>query len=158
MSYVSTTPRHDPTQRYVVDGSGAMSQARLLLALCDRLVADLERAAEALAGDLTVAEAIFTTHTNLTHAQRIVEELQLALDPDAWEGSASLGELYEFLHGRLVTANLAKDRAVVEECLALVRPLVATWHDAFEAIGAPGGSTTVAVGPASAHVPLDRVG
>lgn len=142
--------RRGPTaSRFVDDGVGAMSGPRLLVALYDRLIVDLAVAMVALEGPTPLTgDAIYQAHERLTHAQRIVEELQFALDPDAWDGAETLGSVYEFLHGRLVAANIGKDAAIVAECHALLIPLAEAWREAAEAIET--GAVPVAPTPVQA--------
>lgn len=116
--------------RFVDDGVAAMSPARLLVALYERLALDIDRASEALADATPTGARLYEAHERLTHAQRIVEELQLALDPRVWDGADALAGVYEYLHGRLVAANLTKDPAVLDECRGLVAPLLEAWQEA----------------------------
>lgn len=91
---------------------------------------------ERLARDLDVAEAALgvrdleTANSQLQHAQEIVLELRVALDPTQWEGAANLGRFYDFLHDQLVAANVAKSGEQVAACRALVQPLLEAWSAA----------------------------
>jgi flagellar protein FliS len=116
--------------RFVDDGVAAMSPARLLVALYERLALDIDRATDALVAAPPTGEQLYEAHERLTHAQRIVEELQLALDPQAWDGAQALAGLYEYIHARLVAANLTKDPAALGECRDLVAPLLDAWQEA----------------------------
>ena len=134
--------------RFVDDGIAAMSPARLLVALYERLALDIDRAGKALADPEPTGEQRYEAHERLTHAQCIVEELQLALDPRVWEGADALAGVYEYLHGRLVAANLSKDPAVLDECRDLVTPLLEAWQEAEGTLRAvpvpePGGPVAV---------------
>jgi flagellar protein FliS len=120
--------------RVVDDGVAAMSPARLLVALYERLALDLDKASEALTDPTPTSEQLFEAHERLTHAQRIVEELQLALDPSVWDAADALASIYEYLLGRLVAANLTKDPAAVDECRGLVAPLLEAWQGAEGAL------------------------
>ncbi|WP_122818421.1 flagellar export chaperone FliS [Nocardioides pantholopis] len=101
------------------------SPARLLVMLCDRLVLDVTRGTDALrAGDP------LTAHGQLVHAQEIVMELRSSLQVDAWAGGPQLASIYDFLHAELVRANVGKDLARAEGCLALVEQLADTWREA----------------------------
>jgi flagellar protein FliS len=127
--------------RFHNDGVAALTQERLLLALYDRLLLDLDRAAEAIR-ERKPAEA----HERLVHAQQILEELHMALDEGAWAGAMQLASLYLYAHDRLVDANLRKDLSPVMEVRSLIAPLAATWHEAYEQIS---GNRTAGRAPAS---------
>ena len=57
-------------------------------------------------------------------------ELRSSLKTDAWEGGPALASLYDFLHARLVQANVKRDAAITEHCLGLVQDLAETWREA----------------------------
>src|SRR4051794_11109027 len=104
-------------ERFISDGVATVSQEQLLLALYDRLLNDLEKAETYMETDTGLA------HDALVHAQRIVEELHLALDPRAWEGAEHLSDIYLFAHEQLVEANLRKDGSIVSACRQVLEPL-----------------------------------
>ncbi len=112
-------------QRYVADSVEVMSPARIVVALYDRLWMDLHRGAKAVDEG-----AIETANRELTHAQRVVEQLQAALDTKAWPGARNLHDLYSFVLAQLVTANVKKDRRRIETCIAIVEPLRDAWKQA----------------------------
>ncbi len=105
-------------RRYHDDGLKTVSPQRLVTMLFDRLLRDLDDAAEAIA-----AHRIEAAHIALIHAQDIVLELHLALDPDGFEGGQSLADIYVYLADRLVTANQTKSPDVVAECRSLIEPI-----------------------------------
>lgn len=118
----------DARNAYLNSSVTTASPARLLVMLCDRLVLDVQRAAEAqAAGDHG------TAHHNLIHAQDIVAELTNSLRVDAWEGAASLQALYHHLHAQLVKANVDRDQVTTQHCLNLVTELRDTWREAAQA-------------------------
>jgi flagellar secretion chaperone FliS len=129
--------------RFQTDGVASISPERLLLALYDRVVTDLDAAAIAIHG-AKPGEA----HEKLVHAQEILEELHLALDRDAWDGAENLASLYQYAIERLIEANLRKDIAPVLEVKALIVPLAASWREAFEQL--TGARATAARQPAAA--------
>ena len=111
--------------RYAADAVSTASPARLLIMLYDRLVRDLVTAEEAAAnGDLA------TMSSELVHAQDIVLELRTSLDTTAWDGAQALADLYTFLHGELVAANVKKDAARIASCRSIVEPLRDAWRTA----------------------------
>ena len=118
--------------RYRTDAVETMSPARLVVALYDRLVLDLERALAA------IAQADFgAIHASLVHAQEIVTELHDALDVAVWPAGAQLVELYRYVHGELVAANVGKDAARVSGCRDIVTPLRDAWREAAGIVGRP---------------------
>lgn len=111
--------------RYAADAVSTASPARLLIMLYDRLVRDLVTAEEAAGnGDLA------TMSSELVHAQDIVLELRTSLDTTAWDGAQALADLYTFLHGELVAANVKKDAARIASCRSIVEPLRDAWRTA----------------------------
>jgi flagellar protein FliS len=113
--------------RYMTDGVAAMSNERILLALFDRLLADLDKG-EAAIGARQIAGA----HEALIHAQRIVEELYLAVDTDVWADGKDLVGIYLHAQHLLVEANLHKDAAPVRACREMIAPLAGAWRQAYE--------------------------
>jgi len=115
--------------RYKSDAVETMSPARLVVALYDRLLLDLERGVAAIANDDTAAK-----HAALVHAQEIVSELHDSLDVETWPAGAHLAAIYAFLQRELVTANVEKDAARVVACHELVRPLRDAWSEAARVV------------------------
>jgi hypothetical protein len=79
--------------RFVSDGLAVLTAPRLLLALYERLVRDLDDASAAIRSG-----SLMPAHHALLHAQDIVSELTLALDGTQWEGAGDLTELYEWTY------------------------------------------------------------
>jgi flagellar protein FliS len=72
------------------------------------------------------------THNNLIKAQRIISEFMLSLDMEiGGEVAKNLYNLYDYLHYRLVEANLKKDPEMVDEVLEHLRSLKQTWEEAI---------------------------
>ena len=129
--------RSELAGRYQSDGMAGSSPQKLLLAVFDRLVQDLQRAAVALG-----AGQIEESHQALVNAQELVYELNLALAPEVWPAAADLRAVYEHVMGLLIEANLNKTVAPVEQCLRIVGPLAETWHEAHRALQAQQGAPT----------------
>lgn len=73
------------------------------------------------------------THNNLIKAQRIISEFMLSLDMEVGgEMAQNLYNLYDYLHYRLVQANLKKDEAMIDEVLEHLRSLKQTWEEAIK--------------------------
>jgi len=71
------------------------------------------------------------THTNIIKVQNIFTELMTNLDMNI-EISHNLYNLYEYMHSRLVDANMQKDAAIVDEVIELVQDLRNTWEQAIK--------------------------
>jgi flagellar protein FliS len=112
--------------RFVSDGLAVLTGPRLLVALYERLVRDLDEASAAIDAGDTV-----TAHNALIHAQDIVSELAGSLDGSAWDGAGDLAELYEWTYHHLVQANIAKDSGIVDACRSVIAPLRDTWAEAI---------------------------
>lgn len=69
-------------------------------------------------------------NTNIIKAQRIVSEFMNTLDMK-YEVSASLNAIYEYMLRRLIDANVAKDKVILEEVLGLAKTLRDTWEQAM---------------------------
>ena len=121
MTYAAQSGR----SRYAADTVSTASPARLLIMLYDRLVRDLVTAESAAStGDVT------TLSSQLVHAQDIVLELRTSLDLTVWDGAQGLSDLYTYIHGELVMANVKKDAARIAMCRSLVEPLRDAWRTA----------------------------
>jgi len=95
---------------------------RLLIMICDRLAADIDRA------EMAIAQGNFEAgDENLQHAQRSIRMLASALDPNGFNGGNELMAVYSFIERHLVRANLEKSVAVVRECAELFRPIHEAW-------------------------------
>lgn len=71
-------------------------------------------------------------HNNVVKTQRIIMEFMTTLDVNmGGEMAQNLFQLYEYLHYRLIQANLKKDVTMVEEVLAHLEELKKTWEEAI---------------------------
>jgi flagellar protein FliS len=111
--------------RYTADAVATASPARLLVMLYDRLVLDLVNA-ESYAGEQDHERM----SSELQHAQDIVLELRTSLDVTVWDGAQGLSDLYTFIYGELVAANIQRDVARISTCRSLVEPLRDAWRQA----------------------------
>jgi len=128
--------------RYVNSSVDTMSPGRMIVALYDRLVLDLERAEGAID-----ARDIETTNECLTHAQLILAQLHDSLDTERWPAGRNLAGLYLFVQSELITANIEKDRALVVSCRELIVPLRDAWKEAAGIV--PSGNAGVPAGGAA---------
>jgi flagellar protein FliS len=68
----------------------------------------------------------------LLKSQAIISEFMNSLDMEiGGEMAINLYRLYEYLHYRLVQANIKKDVAMIDEVLDHLRSLKATWEEAI---------------------------
>jgi flagellar protein FliS len=115
----------DPRTAYLQSAVETASPVRLLMMLVDRLELDVQRGLEAQhSADFESA------HGHLVHAQDILIELACTLHADAFSGGPGLAQLYSWLHGQLVRANIDRDAQVTAECLPLVGQIAQMWREA----------------------------
>ncbi|HEX7095205.1 MAG TPA: flagellar export chaperone FliS [Acidimicrobiales bacterium] len=114
--------------RFMSDGMATLTGPRLLVALYQRLLRDLDDATAAVASG-----APDEVHVALVHAEDIVYELTLALDAHLWKGAGDLAQIYEWLYHQLVAANVSKDPSLIATCRAVVAPLCEAWEEAVNA-------------------------
>lgn len=99
------------------------SQGELLLMLFDGAIRFSNQAKEyILAKDFEQANA------KLIRAQDIMMELMVSLDLDQGEIAQNLYQLYDFIHERLVEANLKKDVELIDQALRFLEDLRDTWR------------------------------
>lgn len=70
-------------------------------------------------------------NTNIIKAQKIVQELMITLNMDL-EVSQNMLSLYDYMHRRLVEANIKNDTAVLEEVEGLVTEFRDTWKQVIQ--------------------------
>ena len=115
--------------RYMGDTVATVPPARLVTMLYDALSQDLKIAEGALR-----EPNLLLANDRLSHAQAIVTELRVSLDPSKWEGGPGLAALYDFISRELIAANVGKDAAKVRSVRRLVEPLRDAWHQAAATI------------------------
>ena len=109
---------------YQQNSVNTASKERLLLMLLDGLVKFIRQAIGAIEEKNNEK-----TNTNLVKAQNIVSELMASLNMQAGgEISRSLSLLYDYMHRRLVEANMKKDAEIAREVLGYAEEI----KDAFE--------------------------
>lgn len=104
------------------------SPEQLLLILYDGAIRFLNHAKQGFAED------DFEVYNNLLiRTQRIIRELMATLDMTiAPEVAENLYRLYDYLHYRLVQANIKRDVEMVDEVLGHLRDLRQTWAQAIQ--------------------------
>ena len=70
-------------------------------------------------------------NTNLIKAQNIIHEFMVTLNMDV-KVSNELMVMYDYLHRRLVEANVKSDLAILEEVEGFVTELRDTWKEAIQ--------------------------
>ena len=71
---------------------------------------------------------IAKSHTNIVKAEKIIEEFQATLN-HKYEVAKDFDNVYNYLHDRLVEANLQKDEEILEEVLEQLRTMRDTWKE-----------------------------
>jgi flagellar secretion chaperone FliS len=70
-------------------------------------------------------------NTNLIKAQNIIHEFMVTLNMDV-KVSSELMTMYDYLHRRLIEANVKSDLAILEEVEGLVTELRDTWKQVIQ--------------------------
>jgi flagellar protein FliS len=113
--------------RYSQAQAETATPERLMVLLFDAALRHMNRgAAELEAGRHGDAEP------SLTRAAEIVTELLVTLDPNrgAPDVCDTLGELYRFVNGRLLQANLHRDAAKAQEAARVFAPIADGFREA----------------------------
>jgi flagellar protein FliS len=114
-------------ENYLKQSVETASQEQLLLMLYDGAIRFLNLAKKGIE-----AKDIEKSHKNLMNAQHIITHFMDTLDLDiGGEVAKNLLSLYEYLHWRLVQANIKKDIAMINEVLTHLTQLKSTWEQAI---------------------------
>lgn len=115
-------------QQYKEQAVQTATPEEILIMLYDGAIRFLMTARKAMEGG-----DIEKSHNHLIKTQRIITELMCSLDIEiGGEAAKNLYRLYDYLHYRLVEANLRKDVTMVDEVLGHLRSLRDTWRQAIE--------------------------
>jgi flagellar protein FliS len=98
------------------------SSQNLVLMLYDGAIRFLKKAVTALD-----EKDIPSVNQNLIRAQDIIAELMAGINFDAGEIARELYTLYEYMHYRLVQANLKKDKMAAVEITQMLGELREVW-------------------------------
>jgi len=74
---------------------------------------------------------ITARNTNILKTQKIVQELMVTLNMDL-EVSQNMMSLYDYMHRRLIEANIKNDKAILEEVEGLVTDFRDTWKQVIQ--------------------------
>lgn len=104
------------------------SPEKILIMLYDGAIQFLNKAKKELEN-----KNIQEVHNNIIGAQKIVAEFMNTLDMEIGGATAvNLYNLYEYMHFRLVQANMKKDVAMIDEVLIHLKDLKSTWEEAIK--------------------------
>jgi len=118
----------NPYQKYMQQSVNTMTPAQLLIALYDKAVTELQKAA------IYVDEKDYASaNKSLTRVEEIVDMLDSNLKVK-YEISDSLSKLYDYLRRSLVEANIKKDKELIESLI----PFFTELGDAYKEIGKKG--------------------
>ena len=70
-------------------------------------------------------------HNNIMKAQRIIEEFRATLN-FKYPVAKDFDNVYEYVHRRLIEANIAKDKDILEECLEHMRTMRDAWKEIMQ--------------------------
>jgi len=104
------------------------SPEKILIMLYDGAIQFLNKAKKELEN-----KNIQEVHNNIVGAQKIIAEFMNTLDLEiGGETAVNLYNLYDYMHYRLVQANIKKDVEMVDEVLGHLKDLKATWEEAIK--------------------------
>src|SRR5690554_763030 len=69
---------------------------------------------------------IQNAHDSIIRAEKIIEEFQATLDMQ-YDLSKGLAMMYDYMHDRLIDANMKKDISILDEVLRYAKDLRDTW-------------------------------
>ncbi len=119
----------NPYQVYKNQSVRLSSPEELTLMLYNGCLRFIRQAKEAV--DL---KDIPATHESILRAQEILQELSSSLDM-RYEISQGWSEIYAYMLHRLVEANIAKDKNILEEVEVLALSFRDTWVEAMQLCG-----------------------
>ena len=67
-------------------------------------------------------------HTNIIKVERIIEEFQATLNYK-YPVANEFNQVYTYIYGRLIEANIKKDKEILEEVLGHLRTMRDTWKE-----------------------------
>ena len=118
--------RHNPYEKYKSNAVNTASREELTLMLYDGAVKFSNQALAAMQEKDHVR-----TNELITKVQNIIREFQITLDR-THDIANQLDLIYDYLHRRLVEANIKKDADILTEVRDHVRSLRDTWKEAMK--------------------------
>lgn len=117
---------NNPYQQYQQQSVMTASPGELVVMLYNGCIRFIKQAIECING-----KDLMGAHNAIIRAQDIIVEFMSTLDMK-YEISHNLLALYDYLHRRLVEANVKKDTAILEEVLTFMTELRDTWAEAVK--------------------------
>lgn len=131
----------NPYQQYKEQSLSTLTPGELLVKLFDELAKQMT-----LAKIKIGVKDYGAVNTALQKCQTIVNTLSSSLDM-RYPISKELRNMYAFISGQLLQANLKKDAKVIEDCIPLVRDL----RDSFDEANKISRKQSVRQAPAGGH-------
>ncbi len=116
----------NPYQQYQQNAVLTADPGRLTLMLYQGAVKFIRQAKE-----LLVAQDIPGVHRTNLRAQDILLYLLETVNPEMEIGK-NLSALYEYMHRRLVEANVKKDGSILDEVAGFLEELAGAWEEALK--------------------------
>jgi flagellar protein FliS len=130
-------------QQYQRVQTQTASPGQLLLLLYEGCIRFIGRGRLALESNDVDAARV-----NLLRAQDIIAELMGSLNFEAGEMATNLLRLYEYMHRRLVIANIQRDAEAAAEVDSLLRLLLPAWEEAVrQQVQATSGANAASPAP-----------
>ena len=117
---------NNPYQSYQKNAVNTASPGELILMLYNGCLKFITLAKKAI-----TAGNVQDKNTNLIKAQNIIHEFMVTLKMDI-KVSEELMVMYEYIHRRLVDANVKSDETILEEVEGLVTELRDTWKQVIQ--------------------------
>jgi flagellar protein FliS len=116
----------DPYSKYRKDVIFSATQEDLTLMLYDGALKFANQAIMAIEKN-----EIESANNFIIRTQNIIREFQLTLKPE-YDVSAMMMKTYDYIHARLVDANIYKDMEQLVEARDMIRELRNTWKEAMK--------------------------
>ncbi|MBO8167962.1 MAG: flagellar export chaperone FliS [Thermoanaerobacteraceae bacterium] len=113
---------NNPYSAYQKNQVQTLSQEKLVLMLYDGAVRFITKGIKAIE-ERNIEEA----NNNLLRSQNIMAELMSGINWEAGQIAGQFFQLYEYMHRRLVEANVKKNVEPAKEVLEMVKELRDTW-------------------------------
>ena len=117
---------NNPYQAYQNNAVTTASPAELTLMLYNGCLKFLKLAKKGIEEKNTEVK-----NTNLIKAQKIIQEFMVTLDMNV-EMSESLLKMYDYMHRRLIEANIKNDVSIIEEVEGYVVDFRDTWKQVIQ--------------------------
>ena len=115
------------------DSLAKMQQNSILTASPQELTLMLYNGAIKFGNQAVIAienEDAALAHEKIVRVQDIILEFIASLDFD-YPIATEMELMYDYIHRRLIDANISKDKEILEEAIGLIRELRDTWKEAM---------------------------